>query len=229
MPPTAADHGAQARDGRIPNTSLAVGCLLAGGLSRRMGGGDKCLLSIGTRTMLAHAIDRLAPQVGPIVISANGDPARFASYGVPVLADPISGYAGPLAGVLAGLGWARQHASKSVWVVTVASDTPFFPTDLVQRFVDATGGDTRTIALAASGGRTQPVFGLWPIALADHLNDWLERGESRKVLDWVACHASVEVTFHGSVAGRTEINPFFNINTPQDMETASVVLEEQQE
>lgn len=214
-------------DHRDTDGSGTVGCLLAGGLSRRMGGGDKCLLPLGKRTMLARAVERLSPQVDAMVISANGDPSRFASYRLPVLADPVEGFAGPLAGVLSAMLWARQNAGKAAWVATVASDTPFFPTDFVERSITA-AGDTQTIALAVSGDRVHPVFGLWPIALADHLADWLERGESRKVLDWVACHSSVEVAFSGSIAGNTEVDPFFNVNTPQDMETASALLEEQQ-
>lgn len=206
-----------------------LGCLLAGGLSRRMGGGDKCLLTLGGRTLLSHAIDRLGTQTGGLVLSANGDPARFTAYDLPVLPDPIEGYAGPLAGVLAGLLHARDNAPDAHWVVSAASDTPFFPIDLVARFLDAAGHDRQTIALAASGDRVHPVFGLWPVALTDDLRDWLANGESRKVLDWVARHQSVEVHFRGPVLDGVETDPFFNINTPEDMETATAVLEGSQQ
>lgn len=209
-----------------PWRDLVVGVLLAGGLSRRMGGGDKALKELGGRPMLAHTAERLAPQVGKIIINANGDPERFAQFGLPVVADSISGFAGPLAGVLAGLDWARENAPGARWITTVATDTPFFPSDLVDRFVAAAGHSDETIALARSGEHMHPVFGLWPVALAEDLRGWLTRGENPKVLAWTDRHQMVAVTFPGFTAGGEMLDPFFNANTPEDMEVARAVLEE---
>ena len=205
--------------------SLVCGVLLAGGLSRRMGGGDKCLRQIGNKTMLEHAIARLKPQVGAIVLNANGDPGRFADTGLPVVADPIEGFVGPLAGVLAGMRWAAAN-SNARWIVTAATDTPLFPDDLVVRLVDGAGHDPDMIALAASGGHAHPVFGLWPVALADDLEHWLRTSETKKVLAWVDRHKRTDIAFRGPVVDQIELDPFFNANTPEDLETAAAVLEE---
>ncbi|MEJ8574404.1 molybdenum cofactor guanylyltransferase MobA [Microbaculum marinum] len=206
--------------------SLTVGCVLAGGLSRRMGGGDKSLRDLGGQPMLARVLDRLKPQVGEFVINANGDPDRFAAFGAPVTPDPVPGFAGPLAGVLAGMRWAERHAPKARWVVTVATDTPFFPANLVTRLVGAAGHHETMIALAKSGDRVHPVFGLWPVALADDLEAAIRDEELRKVLVWVHRHPHVEVIFSGPVIDGTEIDPFFNVNTPEDMEVAEALAEE---
>ena len=146
-----------------------VGVLLAGGQARRMGGGDKCLRPLGGRTILAHVIERARPQVGALVLNANGDPARFAPFGLPVVGDVIGGFAGPLAGVLTGMEWTRAHRPDCPWIATIATDTPFFPTDLVERMLGAVENDRADLACAASGGRAHPVFGLWPVRLADDL------------------------------------------------------------
>ncbi|WP_394701578.1 molybdenum cofactor guanylyltransferase MobA [uncultured Roseibium sp.] len=192
-------------------------CILAGGQSRRMGGGDKTLIDIGGKSMLAHIIDRLSPQTGRIILNANGDPARFAEFGFPVAADPVGDYAGPLAGILAGLIYARNHAPDVRYVVSVAGDTPFFPKTLVSALLDAVPADRPVIALASSHDRLHPVFGLWPVALADDLHDWLSSGQSGKVLAFVDRHDSVEVAFEDDETG---IDPFFNANRPEDLETA---------
>ena len=205
---------------------LTVGALLAGGRSRRMGGGDKSLKPLGGRPMLAHAVDRLEPQVGRILLNANGDPERFAEFGLPVVADPVAGFAGPLAGVLAGFDWASENAPGVRWIVTAATDTPFFPENLVARFVAAAGHHETMIALAKSGDNLHPVFGLWPVVLAKDLRQWLTEGENRKVLAWVDRHPMVEVEFPGfSVAGEL-LDPFFNANTPDDMAVAEAILQE---
>ena len=203
---------------------LVAGVILAGGLSRRMGGGDKALKEIGGAPLLDHVITRLTPQVGALALNANGDPARFARYDLPVVPDTVSGFAGPLAGVLAGMRWAVRDTGAR-WIVTAAADTPFFPEDLVVRLVDAAGHHKSMIALAASGGKTHPVFGLWPVALADDLEDWLTKGETKKVLAWVDRHPRTDVNFRGPVIDGIEIDPFFNANTPEDLETAQVVFE----
>ena len=199
---------------------VAVGVILAGGQARRMGGGDKPLKQIAGRTMLDRVIARLSPQVTKIVLNANGDPARFSATGLPVAADPVEGFAGPLAGVLAGMRWAKANAAHARFILTVAGDTPFFPLDLGSRFFAAAGGDEGTIALAETGGKAHPVFGLWPVALADDLHDFLTHGETRKVLAWADRHGRVDVPFDAITVDDTSVDPFFNVNTPEDMSRA---------
>ncbi|MCG7573136.1 molybdenum cofactor guanylyltransferase MobA [Phaeobacter sp. CNT1-3] len=189
--------------------------ILAGGLSSRMGGGDKGLLPLGDTTLLGQVIDRLRPQVGDMVLNANGDVSRFDSYALPVVADGIADYAGPLAGVLAGMDWAAARGATHI--VSVAADTPFFPTDLVARLVQGRGD--AAIALAASmdpkrGQVRQPTFGLWPVALRDDLRAALQDG-LRKVVIWTDRHGTAEVLFDGY-----EVAPFFNVNTPDDLAKA---------
>lgn len=197
-----------------------VGLVLAGGLSRRMGGGDKCLLPLGDRTVLAHVLDRVRPQVSRAVLNANGDPARFAAYGLPVVPDIVDGFAGPLAGVLTGLDWAARNAPQAQWVASFAADTPFLPTDLVPRMLDAVAGGKADMACAASGGRAHPVFGLWPLRLLDDLRDAVVVRGIRKVDAWTANYRVARVEFGID----DNIDPFFNANTPEDMEKASGLL-----
>ena len=206
-------------------SNAVVGVLLAGGLSRRMGGGDKCLLELAGKPLLARVIERMKPQTGTLVLNANGDPARFAAFGLPVIADPVEGFAGPLAGVLAGFTWASEHAPQARWIATAASDTPFFPPDLVEKLLAATGGQYPAIALSASNGRVHPAFGLWPPELKDHLPDGLPGG-TRKVLDWTGRHAEFRVDFRDIAVGNTAIDPFFNANTPEDLALAEDLLGE---
>lgn len=200
-----------------------VGVLLAGGQSRRMGGGDKCLLKLAGRPLLAHVIDRLRPQVSSMVLNANGDPDRFSGFGLDIVADPVEGFAGPLAGVLAGFDWARETAPQARWVVTAASDTPFFPADLVPRLLAATGNSYPAIVLASSQGRLHPVFGLWPTALADDLRAALLSG-TRKVLDWTDRHTMMSEEFAPANVGGGTIDPFFNANRPDDLAEAEALL-----
>ena len=195
-----------------------AGVVLAGGLSRRMGGGDKTLLSVAGAPMLSRVIDRLKPQVGSLVLNANGDPARFAAYGLTVVADPIEGFAGPLAGVLAGLRWGKENTGAR-YIVSVAGDTPFFPRDLVSRLLEAADGKDR-IVLASSNGRAHPVIGLWPVSLADDLDAFLTAGETRKVLVWVDRHDNTTVDFPMLETGTEPLDPFFNINTPEEISVA---------
>jgi len=201
-----------------------VGVLLAGGKSSRMGGGDKCLRPLGGKPILARIIDRLSPQVSDIVINANGDPARFAAFGLPVVSDSIAGYQGPLAGVHAALEWVRANRPDIDHVVTVATDTPFFPSDLVDRFLDA-GGGTSGFRVAQSEVGTHPVIGLWPLGLAAALKASLERGE-RKVTAWTKDHGAAPVFFLPIEVGGKSIDPFFNINAPEDLASAEVFLSE---
>lgn len=202
-----------------------LGVILAGGLATRMGGGDKGLLPLGDSTILEHVIARLAPQVRMMALNANGDPARFAATDLPVLPDPIPGYGGPLVGVLAGLDWAANQGADSI--VTVAADTPFFPHDLVTRLTEATRGMNAPLALAATpraiGERTKsmsssglirhPTFGLWPTSLRHDLREALNGGLHKVVL-WTERHDGREAVFD------TGEEPFFNVNTPEDLTRA---------
>jgi molybdenum cofactor guanylyltransferase len=203
--------------------NLATGVVLAGGLSRRMGGGDKGLIEIGGETMLGHVVGRLRPQVGRMVLNANGDPQRFAALHLPVVADTVVGHAGPLAGILAGMHWSRLHAPDVGCIVTVSSDVPFLPTDLVVRLASAVADRPAAIALAQSHGDLHPIIGLWPVALRDDLERQLEAGV-RKVLQWTDRHETLAVAFEPLTIGDREIDPFFNANTPADIEIARAVL-----
>ncbi|WP_425093006.1 molybdenum cofactor guanylyltransferase MobA [Tropicimonas sp. S265A] len=203
------------------------GVILAGGLATRMGGGDKGLRDLGGKPILGHVIDRLAPQANPVALNANGDPARFADWGLPVLPDTIEGFAGPLAGVLAGLDWAAGQGAEAI--VTVAADTPFFPTDLVARLQAARVQTGQPIALAASpdAGRKSglgrhPTFGLWPVALRDDLRAALGGG-LRKVVLWTDRHGCATALFE-----EPGPDPFFNVNTPDDLTAARARLEKAQ-
>ncbi|WP_424966397.1 molybdenum cofactor guanylyltransferase MobA [Dinoroseobacter sp. S375] len=199
--------------------------ILAGGQATRMGGGDKSLHDLGGQPILAHVIQRLTPQVGPIALNANGDAARFADFGLPVIPDSIADFAGPLAGVLAGLDWAAEKGAETL--VSVAADTPFFPTDLVARLDAARAETGHPIAMAASpdGGRKSglgrhPTFGLWPVALRGDLRAALTDG-LRKVVLWTDRHGTAMALFDGPGP-----DPFFNVNTPDDLETARARLRE---
>ena len=194
-----------------------TGVILAGGQSRRMGGGDKGLLELTGKPMLQHVIDRLRPQVADLAINANGDPARFGQFGLPVFPDTVSGFVGPLAGVLAGMRWSAAHAPGARWIVTAAGDAPLLPTDLVVRLLAAAETRPIAIALAHSFGELHPVIGLWPVALADDLEAQLTRGV-RKVLHWTDRHGTVPVPFPPVRIGGAEIDPFFNANTPEELD-----------
>jgi molybdopterin-guanine dinucleotide biosynthesis protein A len=198
-----------------------LGVILAGGLATRMGGGDKGALPLGTSTLLDHVIARLSPQVAQIALNANGDGTRFAHFGLPVIADSIDGFAGPLAGVLAGLDWAAEQGATRI--VTAAADTPFFPSDLVAQLELAAGGMEFPLALAATpdpkrGKSRHPTFGLWPVALRDDLRRALEQGV-RKVVQWTDGHNGKLAMFPVG-----QIDPFFNVNTPEDLARAEAML-----
>jgi molybdopterin-guanine dinucleotide biosynthesis protein A len=198
--------------------------LLAGGRSSRMGGGDKGMRLLAGQPILARVIERLQPQVGEMVINANGDMARFAEFGLPVVPDVLPDYAGPLAGVHAGLSWVRQHRPELRHAVTVATDTPFLPADLVQRFLVA--GEAGRLRVARSNSGTHFVIGLWPVALVSALEASLEAGE-RKAGKWVAEHGAIEVHFPDCDIGGVAVDPFFNINRPEDLDYAGKLLREQ--
>lgn len=186
-----------------------------------MGGGDKGLLPLGGRPILAHVIERLEPQVERLALNANGDPARFAAFGLPVLRDSIEDRPGPLAGVLAGLDWAADAGAEAV--ISAAADTPFFPADLADRLQGAAKAAGTRLALAATprpdGGLDRhPTFGLWPVGLRDDLRGALEGG-LRKVVTWTEPHGCALAVFHNNAP-----EPFFNVNTPEDLGRAEAML-----
>ena len=196
------------------------GVVLAGGRATRMGGGDKCLLPVAGRPILSHVLDRLAPQVEAVILNANGDPARLAAFGLPVAADEDDSFAGPLAGVLAGMEAAAARGASHI--VTAAGDTPFFPTDLAARLRAAAGEAETPLACAATpdeAGRLwdHPTFGLWPVALAADLRAALAGG-LRKVVRWTDAHGCARAVFD---AGPPD--PFFNVNTPADLAAADAM------
>ena len=195
-----------------------LGVILAGGQATRMGGGDKGLLSLQGKTLLSRVMERLEPQVAGLALNANGDPSRFDALGVPVIADSIDGFAGPLAGVLAGLDWAAEHGAETI--VTAAADTPFFPCDLVPHLLMAGEGMEHPLVLATTpdpkrGRARHPTFGLWPVSLRDDLRHALQEG-LRKVVLWTDQHGGREALF-------AEEDAFFNVNTPEDLARAEAM------
>ena len=197
-----------------------VGLLLAGGLSRRMGGGDKALRMLGGVSLLDRVIERIRPQAEALVLNANGDPERFAQFGLPVVPDSVPDFAGPLAGVLAGLDWTALHRPDCAYVVSVATDAPFLPKDLVARFTVEIETAQADVACAASGGQTHPVIGLWPVRLREDLRHALVEEGIRKVDQWTARHSLATVVF-----GSEPIDPFFNANRPEDFDAAAALLD----
>lgn len=193
------------------------GMILAGGRAQRMGGGDKGLMPLAGRRVIDHVIERLAPQCGALAINANGDPARFADLGLPVLPDPVPGQPGPLAGLLAAMGWAAGLGAAAV--VTVAADTPFLPPDLVARLkAAATAGSSIAASPDGSGRmRAHPTFGLWPVALGDRLAQAIADGERRLGI-WAEACGGGRAAF-----GSQPFDPFFNINTPEDLAAAEAI------
>jgi molybdopterin-guanine dinucleotide biosynthesis protein A len=200
-----------------------IGVILAGGQARRMGGGDKGRLQLGSKSLLDHVCNRLEAQVAGLALNTNGNPDRFSDLGLPVVADSIGGFVGPLAGVLAGLDWA--HGQDKTLIVTVAADTPFFPLDLVTRLLTAGDGMADPLVLAATrdgDGKTwrHPTFGLWPVSLRHDLRGHLEAG-LRKVIQWSDKHQGRQIVFE-----TVPFDPFFNINKPEDLKCAEQMLKE---
>lgn len=184
-----------------------------------MGGGDKCLMELDGSTLLRRLIDRAAPQTSALVLNTNSDPALFASYGLPVAADAVDGYAGPLAGVLTGLEWAAGNLPGCVWVASFACDAPFAPRDLVLRLLDAVRRDNADMACATSAGRDHPVFGLWPVACAAELRAAIVDDGVRKVDAWTSGYRLARADF-----ATGPVDPFFNINRPDDLAQAARLL-----
>lgn len=192
-----------------------IGVILAGGRSSRMGGGDKCLLALGGRPMLAHVVERARPQVARLVLNANGDPSRFAAFGLPVAPDSISGFAGPLAGVLAGMEWASANAPDAEAIVTFPSDSPFLPRDMAERLAAAGA----PLARACSGGRAHPAAAYWSLALQADLRRAVAEEGLRKIDLWTARHGVVDVVWPAE-----PVDPFFNANRPDDLAEAERLL-----
>lgn len=191
------------------------GVILAGGLARRMGGGDKGLRELAGRPILAHILERVRPQVTCLVVNANGDPARFAGFRLPVAPDAVAGNAGPLAGVLTGMEWAAQHAPVCDLILTVPSDAPFLPRDLVERLERTMIAEGADIACASSGGRAHPPIALWPVSLAEELREAMTREEIRKVDAWTARYKVAVADWPSD-----PLDPFFNANKPEDLAAA---------
>ena len=208
---------AMSDDSPLPVTGL----LLAGGRALRMGGGDKCLRLLGGRPLLEHVTQRLRPQLRRLVLNANGDPARFARYGLPVIADSVPDFAGPLAGILAGLDWTAARIPGAEWVISVPGDCPFLPTDLVDRLHTARAQAGTPLACARSGEWRHPVVGLWRVDLRDDLRHALAVEGLRKIEIWTARHGIALASWPDQ-----PFDPFFNVNTPDDAATADDVAKQ---
>ncbi len=195
------------------------GVLLAGGKSWRMGGREKCLLELAGRPLLDHVIGRAQPQVDVLILNAPGDPARFASFGLEVAADVIDGFAGPLAGVLTGMEWARTNTPQARHIATFPCDAPFLPNDLVARLREAAQSENAAIALAASAGREHPAFALWPVEMMEDLRRATTEEGLRRMGEWTARCKAARVEYPCQ-----PVDPFFNINSPQDLAEAERIL-----
>ena len=196
------------------------GVLLAGGLARRMGGGDKPMRQIAGRTILDRVIARLAPQCDGLIINANGDPARFAAFGLPVVADSVADFPGPLAGILAALDWVAANRPDVSLMISAAADCPFLPRDLVVRLHRALLEQDAQLAVAASGGQSHPVIGLWSVGLREQLRHALVVEDVRKIDRWTARYRLATVTWPTA-----PLDPFFNANTVEDIAEAERLAE----
>jgi molybdenum cofactor guanylyltransferase len=208
----------------MKSSQAVVGIILAGGLARRMGGGDKCLLPLVGKTLLQRTLERAQPQVSQLILNANGSSLRFARLRLPVIADHFTHNAGPLAGIHAGLTWMAANAPEQEWLMSFASDTPFFPLDLVSKLL-AKAGDTHTkavdspIIVASSLSQIHPVFALWHSSLLNVIATQLKTGEVPRMLDWVQKYNPLQVEFAAK-----DYDPFFNINSPQDLYAAEPLV-----
>jgi molybdopterin-guanine dinucleotide biosynthesis protein A len=197
---------------KVPPTP---GVLLAGGLARRMGGGDKPMRRIGGRTILERVIARLTPQCDGLILNANGDPSRFAEFGLPVIADTVKDFPGPLAGILAALDWAAVNRPNAEWILSAAADCPFLPRDLIARLHRARADENAQLAVAASDGQSHPVIGLWGVALREQLRHALVVEDIRRIDRWTARFPLATVEWPVET-----LDPFFNANTMDDIAVA---------
>ncbi len=207
-------------------TEKIIGVLLAGGLARRMGGGDKPLKTLGGKPILDQVIERARSQVDTLILNANGEQDRFKAYGLPVVKDVIEGYAGPLAGILSGMEWTRENVEdgENAWLASFACDAPFFPLNLIRCLFDEIQNAGADMACARSNNRSHPVFALWPVALAGDLRKAMEDEGVRKIDLWTGRYNTLNVEFSYKAK---EIDPFFNINRPDDLLTAEKWLKSQ--
>ena len=200
------------------------GIILAGGLSRRMGGGDKGLLMLGKTTIIERVIDKILPQVGSLAININGDSSRFPDYKLPIIPDSIKGYLGPLSGILAGMEWAFKNGNR--YIATVAADTPFLPDNFIKRLHAMVKSKNLNIGIAASRILNRddifihPTFGIWEVALKDDLRDALAN-DTRKIMFWAK---KFKLDYYYFDTSDKLSDPFFNINTPDDLEEAKCRL-----
>ena len=199
------------------NNQLITGVILAGGLAKRMGGGDKCLLPLGGKTLLQRSIERAQPQVSELILNANGNSLRFARSRLPVIADLFANFPGPLAGIHAALTFMDERNPNNEWLASFACDTPFFPRDMVQQLL-AAAGDSRLV-VARSNGRVHPIFALWHASMLGKVEQRLQKGDTPRLQEWIEDFAPVYVDFSSA-----SYDPFFNINTPQDLYSAEAEL-----
>ena len=199
------------------NNQLITGVILAGGLAKRMGGGDKCLLPLGGKTLLQRSIERAQPQVSELSLNANGNSLRFARSRLPVIADLFANFPGPLAGIHAALTFMDERNPNNEWLASFACDTPFFPRDMVQQLL-AAAGDSRLV-VARSNGRVHPIFALWHASMLGKVEQRLQKGDTPRLQEWIEDFAPVYVDFSSA-----SYDPFFNINTPQDLYSAEAQL-----
>ena len=192
-----------------------LGLVLAGGLARRMGGGDKALIAIGGVAILDRVLGLLRPACAEIILNANGDPARFSAFGLPVISDNVADFPGPLAGILAALDWTAANRPSVEWILSAAADCPFLPRDLVSRLYQGLEQQNAQLAVAASGGQTHPVIGLWSVSLRDELRHALVAEDIRKIDRWTARYRLATVSWP-----TTPLDPFFNANTVDDIAEA---------
>jgi molybdenum cofactor guanylyltransferase len=209
-----------ARDKRAPEVT---GVVIAGGRSTRMGGREKALIELAGAPMIDRVIARMRPQVATLVVNANGDPARFAPFGLPVVPDTVEDLPGPLAGLLAALEWSRRETPDARFVASVAADTPFLPGDLVAHLLAATEAKRASCAIAASGGSSIPIVGVWSTALAEALAEALRQGV-RAVHRFAAAQGSAVVDFPRMQMAGEAVDPFFNVNTPEDLDRARALF-----
>ncbi|MBB3017807.1 molybdopterin-guanine dinucleotide biosynthesis protein A [Microvirga lupini] len=199
-----------------------LGVILAGGLSRRMDGNDKALLSLAGRPLMDHVTGRLAPQCEGVILNANGDPSRFGRTSFPVIPDSIPDHPGPLAGILAALEWSAAHQPDIGWIVSVPADTPFIPMNLVLRLHRACSENRKLIACAASGSQVHFAVGLWPVSLRHDLRQALADQGMRSIRDWIGRHGHAEASWPVE-----PVDPFFNINTPEDFRHAKALVRQE--
>jgi molybdenum cofactor guanylyltransferase len=199
-------------------TPPTLGLVLAGGLARRMGGGDKARIRVGGKTILERVLAGLKPQCTRLIVNANGDPARFNDTGLPVVADSVPDFAGPLAGILAGLDWAAANTPRDEWLVSAPGDCPFLPKNLVARLHEARAAADTSFACARSGEWRHPVIALWPVALRENLRRALVDEDLHKIEIWTARHGVAVADWPAE-----PVDPFFNVNTPEDAARAQTL------